>query len=367
MSRLDHFYSRFCKKFFKAVLICGTMTLTGCSFEHVRGGNNANSNVAYAVPGKVAVNGVNTRRKPTRPLWTENRIEDVDEVTIEEVDRSEVYVVRKGDTLYRVARNMGMSVRDLMELNGLNNSSKLVPGQRLRLPGKVIRTDILLESPIEKNQKKVATYVVQRGDSLCKIAKRRSMTVTELKSLNDLVSDRIYAGQILKVYENPDFESTDQIVKKIEITSQSPTRSRQFVLDGDGYYAIQSGDTLDAVARGLHVNLEQLKILNGISDPRKLQVGKKLIIPNAQKDAVASKSDLPVARPIAGTGSKKQLPFSNDESIRNSDVQPSPVVRASDESVQAASSDADMSESEAPNVDNFFENFDEIPVVEISN
>ncbi len=43
------------------------------------------------------------------------------------------YVVKKGETLYRIARNNGMSVADLMAINNLDSSSVIKVGQKLKV------------------------------------------------------------------------------------------------------------------------------------------------------------------------------------------------------------------------------------------
>jgi murein DD-endopeptidase MepM/ murein hydrolase activator NlpD len=45
------------------------------------------------------------------------------------------YQVRKGDTLYSIARDHGVGVGDLQKLNGIAESAKLAAGRRLYLPG----------------------------------------------------------------------------------------------------------------------------------------------------------------------------------------------------------------------------------------
>ena len=49
-------------------------------------------------------------------------------------DGNEVHVVRKGETLFRIATNYGISLTRLLEVNGLNRSATIHPGQEIRIP-----------------------------------------------------------------------------------------------------------------------------------------------------------------------------------------------------------------------------------------
>jgi len=98
------------------------------------------------------------------------------------------YKVQAGDTLYSIAKRYSMTVTQLKSLNGLASDTIKV-GQTLKVSGKA--TTFVAST--------TTTYKVQAGDTLFSIAKRYSMTVTELKSLNGLTSDTIKVGQTLKV------------------------------------------------------------------------------------------------------------------------------------------------------------------------
>ena len=104
------------------------------------------------------------------------------------------YVVRRGDSLSKIAARYSMSVTELKRINGLS-SNNIYPGQKLRTRAHVARQPRTRPSPgsVEMD------YVVRRGDSLSKIAARYSMSVTELKRSNSIRSDRIYVGQRLKI------------------------------------------------------------------------------------------------------------------------------------------------------------------------
>ena len=93
------------------------------------------------------------------------------------------YTVKRGDSLYSIARNYGVSVSDIMSLNKLN-SNLLSVGQTLKIP---------LSEKIDE------TYVVKRGDSLYSIARRYNTTVDQIKQKNNLTSNILSIGQILKI------------------------------------------------------------------------------------------------------------------------------------------------------------------------
>lgn len=92
------------------------------------------------------------------------------------------YTVKKGDTLYSIARNYNISVNDLMNINNLS-TSLLTPGQTLLIPTK--------KEEIEQ------TYTVQRGDTLYSIARKFNTTVNHLKQKNNLTNDVLSIGQQL--------------------------------------------------------------------------------------------------------------------------------------------------------------------------
>lgn len=92
------------------------------------------------------------------------------------------YLVKKGDTLYSIARNNNITVLELKRLNNLT-SNEIYEGQKLIL------------KPNSNND--VDTYTVQVGDTLYKIANQNNTTVQKIKELNNLKNDLLMVGQEL--------------------------------------------------------------------------------------------------------------------------------------------------------------------------
>lgn len=99
------------------------------------------------------------------------------------------YRVRYGDSLSVIAHRFSMSVEKLKTLNNLSRNLIRV--------GKRLRVSDGLYSPSEEGN--TIWYRVRRGDSLWTIAKRFSVSVRDLKVLNNLRSSVIQVGRMLMV------------------------------------------------------------------------------------------------------------------------------------------------------------------------
>lgn len=100
-------------------------------------------------------------------------------IKIPELIDENYYIVKKGDTLYSIAKKYNVSVNELKNLNNIT-SNILSINQKLIVP-------------------KVNTYIVKKGDTLYGIAKNNNTTVTEIKQKNNLKSNLINVGDILLI------------------------------------------------------------------------------------------------------------------------------------------------------------------------
>ena len=149
---------------------------------------------------------------------------------------TQVYTVQAGDTLFSIARRFGMTVEELMSLNNLTSTSLQI-GQQL-----LVRSS------------NTQIYTVQAGDTLFSIARRFNMTVAELMSLNNLTSTNLQIGQQLLVTSNASSNTT--------------------------IHTVRAGDTLSSIARMYNTTVDELRRLNNLSSDA-LSIGQQLIVPNA--------------------------------------------------------------------------------------
>ena len=153
-----------------------------------------------------------------------------------------VYIVQKGDTLYSVAMANNTTVDELKRINNLT-SNILSTGQLLKIP-----SALLPES----------TYIVKKGDSLYSIANKYNTTIDELKRINNLTSNILSIGQVLKLPSD----------KVSDIEKEENTIS----------YTVQKGDSLYSIARKYSTTIDKIKDLNNLTT-NLLSIGQVLLIP----------------------------------------------------------------------------------------
>ena len=112
---------------------------------------------------------------------------------------AQMYYVHQGDTLYRIARNNGISLSTLLEWNNLSVDSPIHPGQGLIVSYGSSSSTEEAEETAASSESTETTYTVQPGDGLWRIAKNHGLTLDELKSMNQLTSNIIQPGQVLIV------------------------------------------------------------------------------------------------------------------------------------------------------------------------
>ena len=154
-----------------------------------------------------------------------------------DTDSNNSYVVVSGDNLYNIALKYGVSVVDIINLNNLS-STVVIPGQVLLIPNKGS-----------------TTYTVKRGDTLYGIASSYGVSVDEIKSLNNLTSNTLSIGQELLIP-----------------TSNTITETNYEV------YTVVSGDTLYGIANKYGVSVDDIKTLNNLTS-NTLSIGQRLQIP----------------------------------------------------------------------------------------
>ena len=171
---------------------------TGTSIEDLLSLNGL-SLTSTIYPGQVLTLSANNEGATVEES-TESTVEETQEETSSQetvsTENAQLYYVHQGDTLYRIARNYGISLSTLLTWNNLSVDSSIYPGQALKVSEEATSSS---EETATSSESTETTYTVQPGDGLWRIAKNHGLTLDELKSLNQLTSNIIHPGQVLIV------------------------------------------------------------------------------------------------------------------------------------------------------------------------
>lgn len=264
------------------------------------------------------------RVAPTRPAWNMEKADGAGETLVPETpeepakiaqapakpaaETENIYVVRRGDNLSSIAQKHRVTLSELMAVNGLSRSSVIQIGQEIKIPASGEVSALPEPKPAEHANAQVSseteTYIVKSGDSLSRIAKKYSTTVRQLMAVNNLKNHNIRIGQKLLVAKGS--------AAREQKTAESAAAA------GEISYEIKSGDTLGAIARKHGTSVSAICKRNGISDPRKIRAGQKIIIASkaakpraaqpAQKKAEPALPPQPAANTITVTADAPKAP-----------------------------------------------------------
>ena len=155
-------------------------------------------------------------------------------------DNMFMYTVKKGDSLYSIAKKYSTSVEEIKRINYLT-SNNLVIGQVLRIPEMYTKPeDMVLPNYVN--------YKVVKGDTLYSIARKFNVSVDSIINDNSLKSNTLTIGQNLKIRSSVVEECFGE----------------DYVVDKS--YVVVKGDSLYSISKKLGVSVDYLKNKNNLSN-----------------------------------------------------------------------------------------------------
>lgn len=152
------------------------------------------------------------------------------------------YTVKRGDTLWEIAKKFGVTVSAVVNANNIRNPNLIYVGEVFIIPHMTSAESF-----------GYTLYTVRRGDTLWGISRKFGTSINSIVALNGIKNPNlIYAGEVFKI---------------------PSARSEQTVI-----YTVKRGDTLWGISRKFGTTVENLVKLNSVKNPNLIYAGEKLII-----------------------------------------------------------------------------------------
>lgn len=236
------------------------------------------------------------------------------------VSAENVYVVKPGDSLSKIAVSHGVNVRELAELNQIANPNKIIVGQKLILPdhAKPSQSKPSAKAVAKASAKGAAAsgdaYVVKPGDALSKIAAAHGVKTKDLMAANNIAdANKIRAGQKLVIpgakaaakADDKPAETTAPAAESAAAPAPAPAveptaapapapeaapavepaavpEAAAVSAESQGDmlpYTVQDGDTAEGIARLFVVRKDDILRVNDIPAGEDVKPGQKIKIP----------------------------------------------------------------------------------------
>lgn len=152
------------------------------------------------------------------------------------------YTVKRGDTLWGIAKKFGVTVSAVVKANNIRNPNLIYVGEVFIIPHMTSAESF-----------EYTLYTVRRGDTLWGISRKFGTSINSIVALNGIKNPNlIYVGEVFKI---PSAHSEQAVI-----------------------YTVKRGDTLWGISRKFGTTVENLVKLNSVRNPNLIYVGEKLII-----------------------------------------------------------------------------------------
>ncbi len=161
-------------------------------------------------------------------------------------------ITKNDDTLLKLSKQYGVSLKELMHKNNVNDANRTLEGQIIILP--------------LNNSNKGLIHKVKEGDTLLKIARAYNVNVKDIISINNLDKSSILKpNQIILLPTDADYNKVNR--KDIKLASKKVF-----------YHQTSKAEELNEIAQIHNVSIEEIITLNKLNNPTNVDSNIKLKI-----------------------------------------------------------------------------------------
>ena len=176
--------------------------------------------------------------------------------------RFQHHVVTRGETLWQLSEQYGVSIFAISDTNRLNDQHMIHAGHSLIIPLSGIprpETSVAEVSPRTLGPNR---YQIRRGDTLWGIAAKFGIGVDDIKTWNDMSSSLLIAGNTLRL------TATQDMPQDSVPTSTAAKR----------FYSVRAGDTLSQIASSHRTSIDAIRSWNLERDLNIIHPGDEITI-----------------------------------------------------------------------------------------
>lgn len=139
-------------------------------------------------------------------------------LTFSQIQADVIHTIQKGETIYGLSKKYGISIEAILNYNGISDGSKILVGQKIKIPD---------NKSIKTTQKRSQNYIVKKGDTIYSIARLFGISQKEIFALNNLNENSlIRVGQRIKV-PVPPVASTSKTEKNMRVNNDKNKKQKQ--------------------------------------------------------------------------------------------------------------------------------------------
>lgn len=211
-----------------------------------------------------------------------------------------IHVVQRGETLFRIAQQYGLSIEAIAQANGIASPGNIQTGQRLIIP-------MTAATSLPPNR----THIVQPGETLGAIARLYELDLDQLVQWNDLANpNALFVGQVIVLaptsvpptvvpdtgVDAPVDDGIPDVSAPIDL-GQGSGQPQAIAALPQGplslIHVVLPGETLFRIGQTYSVAVNDIIRANGIEDPSLIYPGQQLEIPGVQAPQLVAQLPVP--------------------------------------------------------------------------
>ncbi len=173
-----------------------------------------------------------------------------------QVKAEKTIIAKSGDTLFKIARQYGVPLKELMHKNNFNNATKIIEGEVIIIP---------LKNNNKNNKDNKNIHIVVEGDTIYKIARNYNLEIKDILLINNLSYDSyLKLNQVIILPKSSNYKKSNS-KENIEIANKKVF-----------YHKTSKIENISSIANIHKISIEEINTLNKLNNPVKVNPNIKL-------------------------------------------------------------------------------------------